>query len=131
MKSQRTDRFAISKRLYAVDTSGLQVLDSMCTLRAVWYRSRSGKVQACYGAVWDILHPAPADWREFMERCSTRRYGGRTWAVWDGERYWTPDGILAFQERHLAILRPMIERYKPGDPWVPEGYDAWWTLGDS
>lgn len=127
-------KFRISNRPYAVDLNSLQVADptmsSKITLNAAWFRRRRGVTVACLGQLWDYTgtweRTTPATAVEALQRMDDGRYGGSCVARWDGTSYWandpaslTPDGI----ERHLAILRPMLERF----PEIPPGYDGWWT----
>lgn len=124
----REDRFLISRKPYAVDLGGLRVTEHEgCSptayLTAVWFRRRQGVTVSCIGHLWDIQDPAPRDAAEFLARHDDGRYGGTCEGRWDGESYWG-NVTLAEQERHLAILRPMLANY----PTVPDGYDGWWTF---
>jgi hypothetical protein len=130
----REDRFLISRKPYAVDLSSLR-----CTtvptpqgrrasyfdgrIDAVWFRRRRGETVACIGTLWDLQDDEPETARQFLERHDDGRYGGDCEGRWDDQSYWG-NVTLAEQERHLAILRPMLENY----PAVPEGYDGWWRF---
>lgn len=130
----REDRFLISRKPYAVDLSSLRggLTDTPQGrneyyfgghIDAVWFRRRKGVTVACIGQLWDNQYPEPADAVQFLERHGDGRYGGDCYGRWDGTSYWG-NVTLAEQERHLAILRPMLANY----PAVPEGFDGWWTF---
>lgn len=121
----REDKFAISRRPYAVDLASLTTrTDGQCSIiRAAWFRRRKGVTVACVGLLWDFQTPAPADAAEFLRRHDDGRYGGDCDGRWDGENYWgaqRPDEIAA----HLDLLRPMLEHY----PDVPPGFNGWWRF---
>jgi hypothetical protein len=120
----REDRFLISRRPYAVDLSSLNVTDSLrVTVRAVWFRRRSGVTAACVGELWDHQRATPATALEFLAAHDDGRYGGDCHGRWDGERYWgaqEPDAIA----QHLDLLRPMLANY----PALPGSYDGWWRF---
>lgn len=138
----REEKFLISRRPYAVD------LDSLRTRReetpqgrnpyyvdgridAVWFRRRGTGygpdrrivTVACIGTLWDLQDDEPADAVEFLERHTDGRYGGDCLGRWDGDSYWG-NVTLEQQERHLAVLRPMLANY----PAVPDGYQGWWRF---
>lgn len=130
----RETRFLISRKPYAVDLNSLRgprtdtpqgrneyYFDGR--IDAVWFRRRNGVTVACIGTLWDLQYPEPADAREFLTRHDDGRHGGDCAGRWDGESYWG-NVTLAEQERHLAILRPMLANY----PNLPDGYDGWWTF---
>lgn len=119
----REDRFLISRRLYAVDLDSLRTGDGDATLDAVWFRRKNGITAACTGRLWDIQRPEPADVAEFLARLDDGRYGGTCHGRWDGASYWG-NVTLAEQERHLAVLRPMLANY----PAIPGGHDGWWRF---
>jgi hypothetical protein len=131
----RETRFLISRKPYAVDLTSLRIQEHTrprqhgggCyysgRIDAVWFRRRKGETVACIGTLWDFQDDKPADGREFLERHADGRYGGDCDGRWDGESYWG-NVTLAEQERHLAILCPMLANY----PAAPEGFDGWWTF---
>lgn len=120
----RTDRFLISKRLYAVDLNSLTTHgESDAWMTAAWFRRQHRVTRACIGRLWDIQRPLPKDAAAFLAAHDDGRYGGDCDGRWDGERYWgaqKPEVI----EAHLAVLRPMLAAY----PEVPPGYDGWWRF---
>ena len=133
----REDKFLISRKPYAVDLSSLRGSRTSTpqgrndytyngTINAVWFRRRRGVTVACIGHLWDLQHPEPADAHQFLEQHTDGRYGGDTHGRWDGDSYWG-NVTLAKQQRHLAILQPMLANY----PAVPDGYDGWWRFGPS
>ncbi|OYP14044.1 hypothetical protein CFC35_05620 [Streptomyces sp. FBKL.4005] len=130
----REDRFLISRKPYAVDLTSLRGHRSPTPqgrnpyyfdgrISAVWFRRRKGTTIACIGELWDLQHPEPANAHHFLEQHTDGRYGGTTHGRWDGQSYWG-NVTLAEQERHLAILQPMLANY----PEIPPGYDGWWTF---
>lgn len=125
----REDKFLISRKPYAVDLSSLRGNVGPDTgtyhgwISAVWFRRRQGVTIACIGDLWDLQDVKPASAEEFLLRHDDGRYGGDCTGRWDGESYWG-NVTLAEQERHLAILRPMLANY----PAIPDGYDGWWTF---
>ncbi len=129
----RTDRFLISKRLYAVDLSSLTAerytrqdgTPYYCgRIGAVWFRRKQGVTAACIGSLWDFQDGEPtSDPAVFLAAHDDGRHGGDCYGRWDGESYWGT-GTLADQEQHLAILRPMLTAY----PAIPPGYDGWWRF---
>lgn len=131
----REPTFKISKRLYAVDLSSLQVITresgSELTPRihhvrvaAMWFRRRRGATVACVGTLWDIQRdPPPADVYEALARHEDGRYGGECEGRWDGENYWGAQAPAEI-DRHLSLLRPMLDNY----PDIPTGFDGWWRF---
>lgn len=130
----RTDKFLISKRLYAVDLGSLHTVREETPkgrhpyyvdgrINAVWFRRKDGVTAACIGALWDLQHPAPSDARAFLAAHEDGRYGGDCYGRWDGESYWG-NVTLEQQEQHLAVLRPMLAAF----PAIPPGYDGWWRF---
>lgn len=128
----REERFLISKRLYAVDLSSLRgartVIPNGRTpysfngrVDAVWFRRKQGVTAACIGTLWDLQHPEPDGALQFLVQHTDGRYGGHCDGRWDGTSYWG-NVTLDVQEKHLAILRPMLDNY----PATPPGFDGWW-----
>jgi hypothetical protein len=132
----REDRLVISHRPYAADLGSLTVQRHERTrpatpddifywsaqVAAVWFRKRRGVLVACAGTLWGYQDEEPASAVEFLERSNDGRYGGDTVARWDGEGFWG-NVSLADQQRHLAVLQPMLGAF----PEVPPGYDGWWV----
>lgn len=127
----REDKFRISKRPYAVDLDSLKVTRTQggrshwVKINAVWFRRRPGVTVACVGHLWDLLSEAcpEASTNDVLAWMNDGRYGGTCEGRWDGESYWgaqRPEEI----ERHLGLLRPMLENY----PEVPPNYDGWWIF---
>lgn len=128
----REDRFLISRKPYAVDLASLRVQErprqdgsSFYTgrINAVWFRRRNGVTVACIGSLWDHQDDKPTDGAAFLAAHDDGRYGGDCDGRWDGTSYWG-NVTLAEQERHLAVLRPMLANF----PEAPAGYSAWWTF---
>ena len=136
---KRTDKFLISQKPYAVDLSSLRVTSEhtrtydgstfySLRINAVWFRRRRegryGELRtvACIGTLWDNQDEVPTG-REFLERHDDGRYGGDCDGRWDGKSYWG-NVTLEEQERHLAILRPMLDNH----PAIPAGYAGWWRF---
>jgi hypothetical protein len=128
----RDTKFLISQRPYAVDLASLrgslrprqnggEYYDGQ--VDAVWFRRRKGVTVACIGTLWDLQDEQPADAVAFLKAHTDGRYGGRTEGRWDGSSYWG-NVTLDVQEKHLAILRPMLDAY----PDVPVGFDGWWRF---
>lgn len=130
----REPRFLSSKRPYAVDLDGMSI--TTCEVRivwhsvrvkAVWFRGRRDTPVACVGYVWGSLcDPKPANAVAALGRLDDGRYGGECLGRWDGQRYWGAQEPAEI-ERHLALLRPMLEKY----PAVPVGFDGWWRYETS
>jgi hypothetical protein len=124
---RREDGFVQSHAPYAVDLIRLirdETYNGAYSVNAVWFRRRRGVTVACIGILRTICRPEPDSVVDFLCRGLTDgRYGGVCLGRWDGEGYWgaEPPGVV---DRHLAILRPMLENY----PAVPPGYDGWWTF---
>jgi hypothetical protein len=128
----REDKFLISRAPYAVDLNSLEVeecgTDSSRpwyrgTVTAVWFRRKSGDVTAHIGTLWNSQYERPADAAAFLRTYDDGRYGGDCTGRWDGASYWG-NVTLETQATHLAILRPMLDRF----PEVPPGFDGWWTF---
>jgi hypothetical protein len=127
----REDKFLISRKPYAINLSSFRQSErdpektwAWYTVDAVWFRGRKNEPVACIGTLRDIIDdPEPADAADFLSRFDDGRYGGDCHGRWDGDSYWG-NVTLAEQQRHLAILQPMLANY----PAVPDGYDGWWTF---
>lgn len=132
----RDERFLISRKAFAIDLSTVtgkqhergDLIAFSGRANAVWYRRQKGVTRACVGTLMLFSHylPAPldlADPHAILAADLDGRYGGDCHGRWDGESYWG-NVTLAEQERHLAVLRPMLTAY----PAVPEGYDGWWRF---
>lgn len=128
----RDSRFLISRRPYAVDLTSLR--GSMeprhdggsyyrGRIDAVWFRRRGGVTVACIGTLWDSQDEKPAVAVAFLKAHADGRYGGHCDGRWDGSSYWG-NGTLDEQNRHLAVLQPMLTGY----PEIPVGYDGWWRF---
>lgn len=138
----KMEKFLISKGPYAVDLGSFKATwretrwqgepppgaskgSWHCTIQGVWFRRRRRETVACIGNLWWSWKDAPPQTGlEFMERHTDGRYGGNTHGRWDGSGYWGDGSTLEEQEKHLAILRPMLANY----PDVPVGYDGWWRF---
>jgi hypothetical protein len=120
----RGTKFVLSHRQYAVDLSSLRVEAGFSSVDAAWFRRHDGTTRACVGELhYHQGQFAPKTVEELLRRHNDGRYGGDCLGRWDGARYWgsqDPDVI----ERHLRLLRPMLEGY----PAIPPGYDGWWRF---
>lgn len=135
----RSDKFLISQRPYAVDLSSLKMRTNepeeyapgkwtrrshSFQIDAVWFRRKGGVTTAHIGGLHSRLSgETPADAVETLERFTDGRYGGDCAGRWDGSGYWGAQDLDEMQ-RHLAILRPMLENF----PAVPPGFDGWWRF---
>ena len=126
----KMEKFLISRRPYAVNLKTFRTTPNKwpskswsCHIEGVWFRRRSGVTVACIGDIWDMQSKEPKSALEMLERHQDGRYGGNTEGRWDGDGYWG-NVSLTEQQRHLAILQPMLENY----PEVPPGYDGWWRF---
>jgi hypothetical protein len=134
----REPRFLISRKPFAVDLGSFQGgelhdhggrFSVHARIDAVWFRRKDGQTRACIGALglWSQNLREPVDVSDPMAVLSAdldSRYGGDCHGRWDGASYWGGEGVLAVQEQHLALLRPMLDNY----PAIPEGYDGWWRF---
>ncbi|MEV2239609.1 hypothetical protein [Micromonospora sp. NPDC049891] len=128
----RDDRFLISRRPYAVDLNtltwrtrtqpGFRTIHRG-SIRAAWFRRRSGVTVACVGTLWDYQAEPTDDPLLFLARHTDGRYGGDCEGRWDGTRYWGAQNLDVMAE-HLALLKPMLDAY----PEVPAGFDGWWRF---
>lgn len=135
----RETRFLISRKPFAVDLNTLTGSQHprgdrhafSGTANALWFRRQNGVTRACLGTLklWSHYLPEPLDLDDphaILTADLDGRYGGDCHGRWDGERYWgaqEPDVI----EEHLAVLRPMLNRY----PALPPGHDGWWTFQEA
>jgi hypothetical protein len=126
----RDDDFMFSRGPYAISLATVQVSYSESgrhvhfTARAMWYRGRKAEPKACLGylANWIEAPACVTSPAELLKAAWDGRYGGRCEARWDGRAYWSSVPDPGLQQRHLALLRPMIDGY----PVIPDGYDGWW-----
>jgi hypothetical protein len=125
-------QFLISRKPYAVDLSTLRTQEHTRQdgthyysgrIDAVWFRRRKGVTVACIGTLWDFQDDQPADAAAFLAAHDDGRYGGDCDGRWDGTGYWG-NVTLDEQQRHLAVLRPMLANY----PDLPAGFDGWWRF---
>jgi hypothetical protein len=127
----RTDKFLISKRLYAVDPDTLTIearhYDHGTTydgrIRAVWFRRKNGVTAACIGSLWDYQHTFAQTVDQWLTQHEDGRYGGDCHGRWDGESYWG-NVTRAEYEQHMKVLEPMLANY----PNIPPDYDGWWKF---
>ncbi|MFJ5984259.1 hypothetical protein [Lentzea sp. NPDC092896] len=128
----KMEKFLISKGPYAVDLGSLRTTQHGredgsfywgARVSGAWFRRRRGVTVACIGYLWDYQDNEPADALAFLAAHDDGRYGGTTLGRWDGSGFWG-DVSLEEQEKHLAILRPMLANY----PAVPAGFDGWWKF---
>lgn len=130
----RDDEFKISRRPYAVDLSSYAIKPHNSfpgarttwhgTVRAVWFRRRSGVLAACVGTLWDIQSADPGDVHEFLYLHGDGRYGGDCVSRWDGGSFWSASQDPETTTAHLGLLRPMLECF----PQIPAGYVGWWRF---
>ncbi|MER0477074.1 hypothetical protein ABR737_01645 [Streptomyces sp. Edi2] len=132
-------RFLISRRPFAIDLStvtaelrehgGIHPYYNLSgQANAVWYRREKGVTKACIGSLMLIRHylrkPVNLDDpHDILTTDLDGRHGGECHGRWDGKRYWGAQEPQKM-EKHLAILRPMLDNY----PCLPPGYDGWWTF---
>ncbi|QYN41144.1 hypothetical protein K1T35_48265 (plasmid) [Pseudonocardia sp. DSM 110487] len=128
----REEKFRISRRPYAVDLSSMKITppsdgygrSHRMRVDAAWFRRRSGFTVACVGQLWGYLgETEPRDAAHALELHVDGRYGGDCHGRWDGAGYWGMEQLEDI-ERHVALLRPMLENY----PALPPGYDGWWRF---
>jgi hypothetical protein len=121
---ERTDRFVISKRPYAVRLDAFRPRGAgLVAAEAVWFQRKNGTTGACLGVLWGSVYeydemPSVRTWLDGLDT----RYGGDCWARWNGTDLWAPGDWTAAQERQ-AFLEKMLDAY----PAIPEGYDGWWV----
>lgn len=133
---ERTDRFLISQKPFAVDLSTLMGgqhergdrIAFSGRVDAVWFRRKNNTTRACIGTLklWSHWLPDRLDLNDpqaILAADLDGRYGGDCHGRWDGERYWGAQEPEIIQE-HLAKLRPMLEAF----PSIPDGYDGWWRF---
>ena len=129
---RRTERFLISQKPFAIDLASLRTARKerqdgssfyFARINAVWFRRKQGVNVASVGSLWDFQDTEPATGIDFLTAHTDGRHGGDCIGRWDGSSYWG-NVILATQEEHLAVLRPMLDAY----PALPPGYDGWWTF---
>jgi hypothetical protein len=129
----RETKFLISRRPYAVDLGSLRIREHdcaggtkvySCNADAVWFRRRRGQTIACIGTLSNFQYQRLADTTQFLQQHTDGRSGGWYAARWDGRSYWSEDGTRGQQEKHMAVLQPMLAAI----PEVPDGYDGWWRF---
>jgi hypothetical protein len=136
----KTDKFRISKPMYAVDLEAFARGESgdngawewhQFSVPAVWFRRKRAqyngpiRTAACAGNLRSSVTGArPVDALDFLARFTDGRYGGDCIARWDGDTLWSlePEDSRA---RYKNILVPMLAAY----PAIPEGFDGWWWFG--
>jgi len=131
----RTDKFGISKGLYAVYLPSFDVNDVSesqhgdagatyeATIMAAWFRRRGGVTRACIGNLWNIHRGMAPSAEQFLGQLDDGRYGAQCEGRWDGDRYWGAQEPEVVEE-HLTLLRPMLDSY----PAIPLGFDGWWRF---
>lgn len=133
---RRTDKFAVSQTLYAVNLDTITGEHSVHhgityytgRIDAVWFRRKNKTTRACMGTLrlWSGRMGGELD-------CSTPEAilsfdldgigGASCHGRWDGRKYWGSED-LDTQQAHLALLKPMLDAY----PAIPAGYDGWWRF---
>lgn len=123
----KTQKFLVSRPLYAVDLDSFQAVDGTCSVNAVWFRRRRRgyslplETVACCGRLWNVLQVPPPTVAEFLAGHTDNRYGGDCVARWDGTNLWS-NADEAQRAEYAAVLRPMLAAY----PEIPDGFDGWW-----
>lgn len=116
----RLDKFAPSKRPYALKRESFRVNIHGCAkVEAVWAGRKSGCTTASVGELWDY---GPKTFDEFVATIDMR-YGGTSFAKWDGDTLITPSGVT--QKLHSRYVE-MLDAALNGFPAVPDGYEGWY-----
>jgi hypothetical protein len=139
----REEKHLISHAPYAVDLDSLSVETRFvqkrilgewvddperplfkCTIRAAWFRRKSGVLSAHLGTLWDTQTTGPANGSAYLRAFTDGRYGGNCFARWDADNLWAPESSWEQMKEYEEFLRPMLERF----PEVPPGFDGWWSF---
>ena len=123
----KTDKFLVSRPLYAVDLESYRIDDTSCSVNAVWFRRRRARygepirTVACCGRLSNVLQVPPATAAEFLAGHTDNRYGGDCAARWDGSNLWS-NADEAQRREYFRVLLPMLAAY----PAIPEGFEGWY-----
>lgn len=134
----RTDRFVMSHRPYAVDLSSWRrgewktSMDgrqyARHTIASIWFRRKRGVTVAHLGTISTNSGTDSAE--DFLRLHNDSRYGGNWIAAWDGERCWTETPAAKTDlDRYAEVLGAALTGFR-NDKAVPQGHCGWWTFHD-
>lgn len=114
----KLDKFTPSRRPYALSPVAYTVSHGCLYVDAIWAGRKNGRTTASFGHLWG-RYPSI---EEFIEKIDMR-YGGTSFAKWDGETLITPSGVTeTLHAQYVDMLDAALRAF----PAVPEGYDGWY-----
>ena len=116
----RLDKFAPSKRPYALRRESFETTDwGYASVEAVWPGRKNGRTTASFG---HLGTHGPRSFDEFIEKIDMR-YGGTSYAKWDGDTLITPSGVTQkLHQQYVEMLDAALNNF----PAVPDGYEGWY-----
>lgn len=115
----KLDKFTPSKRPYAIDLSSAKRGYSSLYVDCIWAGRKNGRTTASFGT----LNAYRVETVEELIEKIDMRYGGCSFAKWDGDTLITPSGVT--QKLHSQYVE-MLDAALNNFPAVPDGYEGWY-----
>lgn len=115
----RLDKFTPSKRPYALDLGAYTRSHNRLHINAIWAGRKDGRTTASFGS---LSAYGIETVEELIEKIDMR-WGGDSFAKWDGDILITPSGVTQkLHQQYVEMLGAALNNF----PAVPDGYEGWY-----